>query len=393
MPFDSARQRNFRSAVLKWYDKFGRRLPWRTSADPYRIWLSEIMLQQTTVVTVVPYFERFVARFPDVESLAAADVDDVMRLWEGLGYYSRARNLHKAALMIQQRHAGEFPRDVDSLLALPGIGRYTAGAIASFAFDQPAPVVEANTERLYARLTGLADDVKTTASQRSLWEFAARIVPRRRPGDFNQALMDIGSQICRPQEPACGQCPLSVYCEAFRLGRQDELPVRRQRTPVTAVEEVCIAIRRGNKFLLRRRTENERWAGMWDFLRFEIDAAELKQLPSVPGGSRKQNKKPNTRSLFAVGNEPLTQTLQQRIFDLAGAKVGDVIAMTQFNYSVTRYRVRLTSFLCNGTAAARPKVGGTQWFAASELASLPLSKTGRLVANWLTSAGAQPHPR
>ena len=345
------------------------------------------MLQQTTVVTVVPYYERFVAKFPDIKSLAAADVDEVLRLWEGLGYYSRARNLHKAALTIQQRHAGVFPRDADSLQALPGIGRYTAGAIASFAFEQPAPIVEANTERLYARLTGLTDDVRSTVSQRLLWDFAANIVPRKRPGDFNQALMDIGSQICRPQEPVCSQCPLSSDCEAFKLGRQHELPVRKPRTPVTAVEEVCIAIRRGNKFLLRRRTENERWAGMWDFLRFEIDEAECKLLALTNSGKRKKQKPSSARSLFATRNEPLTDTLQQRIRDLAGAKVGAVVARTEFRYSVTRYRVRLTSFLCDGTIAARSKVDGTQWFAARELASLPLSKTGRLVANWLASAG------
>ena len=151
------------------------------------------MLQQTTVAAVVPYFERFTAKFPDVRSLAAAHVDDVLRLWEGLGYYSRARNLHKAALLIQQNHDGVFPADAQLLQALPGIGRYTAGAIASFAFAQPAPIVEANTERLYARLIALSADVRSTASQRTLWDFATTIVPKNRPGDFNQALMDIGT--------------------------------------------------------------------------------------------------------------------------------------------------------------------------------------------------------
>ncbi|MDA1233059.1 MAG: A/G-specific adenine glycosylase, partial [Planctomycetota bacterium] len=224
---DATRKRKLRSAVLKWYDQHGRRLPWRVSADPYRIWLSEIMLQQTTVAAVVPYFERFVAKFPDVDSLAHANVDDVLRLWEGLGYYSRARNLHKAAMVIQQQHGGEFPANVELLQKMPGIGRYTAGAIASFAFDQPAPIVEANTERLYARLMALTDDVRSSANQRTLWKFAGTIIPRARPGDFNQALMDIGSQLCRPQEPNCEQCPLKTCCAAFAQGIQNELPHRK----------------------------------------------------------------------------------------------------------------------------------------------------------------------
>lgn len=338
------------------------------------------MLQQTTVAAVVPYFERFMARFPDAGSLAAADVDDVLRLWEGLGYYSRARNLHKAALAIQQHHGGVFPSDAVSLQALPGIGRYTAGAIASFAFDQPAPIVEANTERLYARLIALADDVRATASQRTLWDFATTIVPQKRPGDFNQALMDLGSQICRPQEPDCERCPLKSCCAAFSLGRQNELPRRKPRTPITALDEVCVVIRRGDMYLLRRRTDGERWAGMWDFPRFEVDDAALESLPVVTPPQRL----PSDRSLFADFHRRLPETVRRQVLDLIGAKTGKVIAATEFSYSVTRYRVCLKSFLCEGTIHGASSVVGTQWFSVEEMAELPLSKTGRLVAQWLT---------
>ena len=296
------------------------------------------MLQQTTVAAVVPYFERFVAGFPDVTALAAADVDDVLRLWEGLGYYSRARNLHKAAIVIQQQHDGEFPAAVELLQQLPGIGRYTAGAIASFAFDQPAPIVEANTERLYARLMALSDDVRSTVNQRAMWKFAATIVPKTRPGDFNQALMDIGSQLCRPQEPTCEQCPLKNCCAAFAQGRQNELPHRKPRTPITEVDEICIVIRRKDKYLLRRRTETERWAGMWDFIRFEIDESDSDLLPFVALRQRGGRNKTTERSLFAAASSVLPVTLQQRIKDQVGAKVGRVIAGTEFKYSVTRYR-------------------------------------------------------
>ena len=339
------------------------------------------MLQQTTVAAVVPYFARFVAKFPDVSSLAAAHVDDVLRLWEGLGYYSRARNLHKAAVVIEQNHGGVFPGDAESLQALPGIGRYTAGAIASFAFDQPAPIVEANTERLYARLLALTDDVRSTASQRRLWDFATIIVPQNRPGDFNQALMDIGSQICRPQEPDCERCPLRTCCAAFAQGQQNELPRRKPRVRITAVDEICVVIRCRHRYLLRRRTAGERWAGMWDFVRFEMDESELKFLPMTTSKKRSTSE----RRLFADPHNQLPETVRQQVHDLIGAKVGDVVATTEFTYSVTRYRVCLKSFLCDGTLDAKEKKDGTQWFTTAELAELPLSKTGRLVVEWLTS--------
>ncbi len=352
--FDSAFKRRLRSAVLKWYDKHGRKLPWRNSADPYRVWLSEIMLQQTTVAAVVPYFERFIARFPDVQSLATEDVDDVLRLWEGLGYYSRARNLHKAAGVIVNEHGGKFPSDVAVLQTLPGIGRYTAAAIASFAFNRPAAIVEANTERLYARLIALHDDVRSTQSQKTLWKFANGIVSSNRSGDFNQALMDIGSQICRSVAPDCPKCPLVSCCQALKLGLQNVVPVRKARTPITAVTEVCIVIRRGNKLLLRRRTEAERWAGMWDFLRFEIDDSE--SLPS---------------------------TVIDRIREQTGLSAVSVADSTEFTYSVTRYRVLLKCFFCEALSAIMKRKSGQQWFKPSELADLPLSITGRKVADWV----------
>ena len=342
------------------------------------------MLQQTTVAAVIPYFERFVAEFPNVNSLAAANVDDVLKLWEGLGYYSRARNLHKAALMIKQRHGGVFPKDVESLQALPGIGRYTAGAIASFAFDQAAPIVEANTERLYARLIALADDIRSTTSHQTLWDFAATIVPKTRPGDFNQALMDIGSQICRPQEPDCTQCPLNTCCKAYTLGQQNALPVRKPRTPITAIDEICVVIRRGNEFLLRRRKDGERWAGMWDFVRFELDAAESRVLALAASRNHRKKQGSHARNLFTLHCRRLPDTVQKRIHDQVGATVGDVVARAEFTYSVTRFRVCLMSFLCNGTVSKRSTTDGTQWFIVDELSALPLSRSGRIVAEWLT---------
>ncbi len=182
------------------------------------------MLQQTTVAAVVPYFERFLSRFPTVAQLAAAPEEEVLRLWEGLGYYSRARNIHRTARRLIEEFGGQFPREVDVLMTLPGIGRYTAGAIASFAFDQPAPIVEANTLRLYCRLMGYDEDPRATEGQRLLWSLAGQLVPQRSPGRFNQALMELGATLCRPADPDCQVCPLQSWCVATRQGTQGEIP-------------------------------------------------------------------------------------------------------------------------------------------------------------------------
>jgi A/G-specific adenine glycosylase len=394
----AAEKRRLRTAVLGWYERNGRRLPWRESADPYRIWLSEIMLQQTTVAAVVPYFERFVARFPDVQSLAAAPVDDVLKLWEGLGYYSRARNLHKAAQALVADFAGRFPEDVVALQSLPGIGRYTAGAIASFAFDQPAAIVEANTERLYARLLALREDVRSTASQKILWQFAEELVSSQRPGDFNQALMDIGSKICRPQDPDCAQCPLTSACGTFKGGLQEQVPVRKARTSITAVNELGVILTSGERFLLRRRTQSERWAGMWDFVRFEIDESEVLRLPFTQmhresrrpheSVAAKTNASPaksrhKSKSLFSATGDRLPESFQERIRQQSNCEARRVLASMEFSYTVTRYKVRLLCFVCESSDIAPESGDERAWFTLANIGSLPLSATGRRIADWL----------
>ncbi|MEN9555970.1 MAG: A/G-specific adenine glycosylase [Planctomycetota bacterium] len=382
LAFPRDRISKLRSATLAWYDTHGRSLPWRQQQDPYRIWLSEIMLQQTTVAAVIPYFQRFTNRFPDVQTLAAASVDDVLRLWEGLGYYSRARNLHQAAIMVVQNFGGQFPADVKLLQSLPGIGRYTAGAIASFAFDLPAPIVEANTERLYARLLALQDDVRSSSAQKQLWQFAESIVPARRAADFNQAVMDLGAQICRPEDPNCPQCPLLKCCRAFQSSLQHVLPRRQPRTPITLVSELAVVPFQNQRFLLRRRAAHERWAGMWDATRLEISDELRQQVPCPP--SHKRSTKPRERSLFPQTAALLDPTLQQQIADQCGAVPGILLDSMELTYSVTRYRVQLLTVLCevSGTTTMLPD---TEWFTAEDLASLPLSRTGRQIADWLQS--------
>ena len=210
--------RTFRGRLRSWYANKARDLPWRQTRDPYRIWVSEVMLQQTQVETVKPYFQRFLKAFPNVKRLAAAKEEEVLRLWEGLGYYRRGRQLHAAAVKIVDEHGGRFPREVPSLLALPGIGRYTAGAIASIAFDRRAPILEANTIRLHARLIGYRQDPAKSAGQKLLWEAAEDVLPRKEVARFNQALMELGSLVCTPRRPRCEQCPVSNLCAVFAAG-------------------------------------------------------------------------------------------------------------------------------------------------------------------------------
>lgn len=223
------------------------------------------MLQQTQVATVIGYFERFIARFPTVEHLARADVNDVLALWSGLGYYSRARHLHAAARAIVEEHGGVIPSDVDGLMSLPGIGRYTAGAIASIAYGRRVPVLDGNVARVLIRVLAIEHDPKSPALREHLWTQAEALLPRSRCGDFNQALMELGATICRPKSPLCGECPIRADCRARELNLADELPWAARRAKVKAAEYVALAIRDGDEFLLVQRPMTGLWAGLWEF--------------------------------------------------------------------------------------------------------------------------------
>ncbi|MCA9077720.1 MAG: A/G-specific adenine glycosylase [Planctomycetaceae bacterium] len=348
---------NLRRNLRRWYGKQGRELPWRAAGDPYRVWISEIMLQQTTVTAVIPYYERFLTRFPDVHSLAEADEQEVLRQWEGLGYYSRARNIHKTARIISAEQDGTFPWSVEELMSLPGIGRYTAGAIASFAFDAPAPIVEANTLRLYCRLLGYDGDPRSTQGQRLLWDFAERLVPRGRPGDFNQALMDLGATVCTPTEPACPTCPVRSCCQAYSQGRQHEIPRLTKRVAMTEVTEASIAIHKRGMYLLRQRGDNERWAGMWDFPRFEID------------------------------DDLSPKTLKRLIDDvhgLTGIWFRDPHPVKTIKHTVTRYLITLRCLVADFDSGRLHKNGRPlKWVRPNEFNDYALSVTGRKFAKSL----------
>lgn len=259
------------SPLLDWYTRNARSLPWRDEPTPYRVWISEIMLQQTRVEAVKPYFARFLAALPDVPALAGVPEQQLMKLWEGLGYYSRARNLQKAARVMAEQYGGNLPADYEALLGLPGIGPYTAGAVASIAFGIPVPAVDGNVLRVVMRLTAGRDDIADPAVKRAVERCMAEVLPKDRPGDFNQAMMELGATVCGPGgEPKCLVCPLNALCEGYRQGVARELPVKAKKKARRVEERTVFLLVEGGELALLRRAENGLLAGLWE-------------LPSVEG--------------------------------------------------------------------------------------------------------------
>jgi A/G-specific adenine glycosylase len=253
-----------RAELLAWFDVHKRDLPWRKTADPYAIWLSEVMLQQTQVVTVIPYWRRFLERFPTVAALAAAPLSDVLSAWRGLGYYSRARNLHRAAQSMVAQHGGQLPHDANSLRALPGFGPYTAGAVASIAFGRAAPAVDGNIARVFSRLFVVEGVPGGRERERRLWSLAQTWVEGERPGDWNQALMELGATLCKPEAPACLLCPVRRHCGALAQGRVEDLPPPRVRAPPRRLKLAVAVWERQGRFLLGRRDETGLFGGLWE---------------------------------------------------------------------------------------------------------------------------------
>jgi A/G-specific adenine glycosylase len=340
-------------ALLAWYGRARRDLPWRRSQDPYRVWVSEIMLQQTQVERVKDFYVRFLERFPTVVALAAAAEHDVLRLWEGLGYYRRARQLHAAAKRIVADHAGEFPRTVAGLRSLPGIGRYTAGAIASIAFDLPEPIVEANSRRVIARLAGHAAPLGTAADDEPIWELAAGLVPKQHPGRFNQALMDVGAMVCTPEQPLCGTCPLADQCAARRTNRVAEIPMKAARRAAKAIHETAVVVRRAGRVLVVQRGPGEWGEGLWDF-------------PRVPGAARAARRGIDRSEV------------------LGGLACGATSRLGTITHTVTHHRITLDVVAC-AAGRAEKSASGRRWVTATALASLAMTSPGRRIARMIDS--------
>lgn len=260
--------------LLAWYEDCGRDLPWRHTRDPYAIWLSEIMLQQTGVETVIPYYRTFLEHYPAVQDLAAASVEEVIEQWSGLGYYRRARNLHAAARRVTQEHGGLFPDSLEGLQSLPGVGRSTAAAILSIAFDVPAAILDGNVRRVLCRLFALQGDPRASAAEKQLWGWAEALTSRERPHDYAQAIMDLGATLCTPRQPACARCPLAGLCQGHRQGIAEQLPQPRARRQLPQRQQVALLLEHDGKVLVCRRGLDGMLGGLWEFPNRDLDGEE-----------------------------------------------------------------------------------------------------------------------
>ena len=345
-----------RKKLLDWYRKNGRSLPWRGAADPYRVWISEVMLQQTQVETVIPYYTRWMTRFPNLASLAAATEQDVLQVWEGLGYYSRARNILRCAKVLISEHAGQLPRDVRQLEALPGIGAYIAGAIASIAFGIKAPALDGNLKRVLARLTEFQFAVNEEKNAAILRDRLVEILPEKNPGDVNQAFMDLGATICLPRNPLCAKCPLQMECAAFQKDLQDELPVKAKKAPVPHYLVAAAVIVNENRVLIDKRLSSGLLGGLWEF----------------PGGK-------------VEAGETLVEALVRELREELGVEVsvGEVLGI--YRHAYTHFKVTVHTFRAMIVEGDPKPLQSEQvaWVEINRLDEYPMGKVDRLIAREL----------
>lgn len=326
------RTRAIRRRLSAWYLRHKRDLPWRRTTDPYAIWVSEIMLQQTRVPTVERYFERFMRRFPDVHALARAPLDAVLKLWEGLGYYGRARNLHRAAKQVVANFGGKLPPSTDELRRLPGIGPSTAGAVASIAFGLDEPVLDGNVVRLLCRLFRVRSLPAETGTRKKLWGFARKLVPPGRAGSFNQALMDLGATVCTPRTPRCADCPLEKLCLAHEKGEEEELPLRAPRRPLPHYDVAVGVVWKGKRVLIDRRKPEGLLGGLWEF----------------PGGRLGRG-------------ETLESCVRREIREELGITVRVRRQLVTVRHAYTHFRVTLHAFECDYLSGRPKAIGCAAW--------------------------------
>jgi A/G-specific adenine glycosylase len=339
--------------LLAWYNRQGRALPWRETHDPYHIWISEIMLQQTQVDTVIPYFHRFLKQFPTVESLARSNLHDVMMVWENLGYYARAVNMHEAAQIISHDFAGNMPDTWDALIQLPGIGPYTAGAILSIAFEKRIPAVDGNARRVLSRLFAVEDPVDRPRTQRGLYRLAEKLIPLDSPGNFNQALMDLGSLICTSKNPSCSICPVLNHCRAFELALQHHLPVAGKRSSLPHKNAAAAILRDSqNRVLIVQRPAKGLLGSLWKF----------------PGG-------------FLHEGEALPDGLQRTVKEELGLEIQVLDLISSVKHAYTHFRMTLHIFHCihNGAEPFASPCQNQQWATPDDFAKLPFSRADRKV--------------
>jgi A/G-specific adenine glycosylase len=347
----------FQQKLITWFEEEFRDLPWRQTRDPYKIWVSEIMLQQTQVKTVLPYYERFIARFSTVNDLAAADLSQVLKLWEGLGYYARARNLHKAAQKITNEMQGNFPETLEEVIKLPGIGVYTAAAILSIAFGADLPVIDGNVNRVLARLFTLEMDPKSTQGRRKIQETAERLLAHGRAGDYNQAIMELGAMLCTPRKPKCLLCPVSTFCQAYAKGEQDKFPIKGAKKERPHIHIAVGMVWNGDRLLIDRRRETDMLGGLWEF----------------PGGKVEEG-------------ETNEQTVVREIREELGIDVEVLGHFMSLNHGYTHFSITLHAYTCRLLAGTPQAIQCSDWcwVKKEELTTFAFPRAnGRVIARLL----------
>ncbi|MEC7640525.1 MAG: A/G-specific adenine glycosylase [Nitrospinota bacterium] len=356
MPAENNDRKKISASLLRWFRKNQRDLPWRKTKDPYLIWVSEIMLQQTQVKTVIPYFQRWAKSFPSVNALARASEAQVLKLWEGMGYYSRARNLQKAAKIVNEEYGGKVPNTFESISKLPGIGRYTTGAILSIAYDQAVPVLDGNVKRVLARLFCLRENGASSASQGRLLKTAETLLPKKNAGDFNQALMELGATVCTNKNPSCHLCPVKNLCRAQIENRQQAFPPKKAAIPAKKIEVSAAVIRRGGKVFIQQRPHNRLMGGLWEF----------------PGGKRKKNETPD-------------DCLRREIREELGVDIHVGKKMLALKHNYTQFRVTLHVYQCS-LPVGRIQANCCEqwkWVRPEELSSYPFPAANAKIVRYL----------
>jgi len=350
----NARLSSFQTRLLSWYARCRRDLPWRTkngeTPNAYHVLVSETMLQQTQVATVVPYFLRFIQRLPTLAALASAGEQEILRLWQGLGYYSRARNLHATAKIVTNKFSGQLPSTVEELLSLPGIGRYTAGAIASIAFNTVAPILDGNVARVLCRLDGIEEDPRSANVRNQLWQRAQDILPRQNVGDFNSALMELGATTCTPKSAKCLLCPVRQHCQAQAAGIQDRIPISAAPKERPLERRWTFCVHCDDRWLIEQRPSSGRWAAMWQFI------------------------------TTTAGNQPTPRFLRENI----GLPVTRLCSIGQIKHDLTHRRYLFNVFRCE-TRTARSNGDGRVWASLAQLSDYPMSRPQQRIAALLNA--------
>jgi len=352
MENEEERRADFRRKLRLWYQKNHRELPWRQTHDSYKIWVSEVMLQQTTVQAVIPYYRNWITLFPDAEALIRAPLQKILKAWQGLGYYQRAKNLHKAAKIIVEKFDGQIPQDYDELIKLPGFGSYITAAVLSFSFDKPFPVIDANVRRILMRLMRMRSEASPN-NDKILLDFLKPYFPQKKAGDFNQAMMELGALICRVKNPLCLLCPFLEFCEAFKTGEQEIIPTPKKRI-YKKIEAAVGIIQEQGKYLIQKRPSKGLLADLWEF----------------PGGKRK-------------ADESLEEALRREIKEELAADIAEEKFLTRVRHAYTQFQVTLSAYECSLKNKPHLKKGQHKWVTLKALRRFPFPSGSAKIVHFL----------